>query len=198
MATEKQVARRMTLPAVEDETSPTDTTFTPSESQLTLLTHMRANHYECSIVDACTTCEIGRQTYYHWTHKPEFAKWWRDESRIWEAQQLPRVVGAMVKGATSQGKGASTDRKLYFDRNDPRGDSGNNTVPAPVVTNNFVEILHLGLASSADVRYHPELPSVREVLGRKLGRDGTDATIDVEAAEADEPDGLDGVEAEDR
>ena len=154
------------------------TDFNPSESQQALLAYMQAEGYDCTIVEACAACNVGRRTYYDWTDIEAFNDWWRQEAKAWEARQLPRVVGALVTSATSQRPGTSADRKTYFERNDPSVGVTDTTVQVPQVTYNFVKKIELRLERAGSVRYHPELPPFGEGddgAGRFIDADGMDS-----------------------
>ena len=141
------------------------TEFKPSEEQQSLLAYMQGEGYDCTIVEACAACNVGRRTYYDWTDIEAFSVWWRQEAKAWEARQLPRVVGALVKGATSQGKGASVDRKTYFERNDPSAAAPDETGKPQQVSYNNVEKIQILLIGAEGKGYHPEYKQLCEQHG---------------------------------
>ena len=99
------------------------TEFQPSETQRRLLSVFQDADYQISTVAACTAAEVGRQTFYDWTHGEDFNRWWLEQAERWAALSLPRVLGNLTAGAqgTYSGKAAKPDHnlvKLYLERFD--------------------------------------------------------------------------------
>jgi len=106
---------------MRDQTGIFRTDWTPSETQLRVLSHFQAADYACTVVDACTACSVGRQTFYDWFARPEFARWWGEQGERWAALQVGRVYSALVRSAAGQDVGGNpTDRKTFLERFDER------------------------------------------------------------------------------
>ncbi len=97
----------------------TRTDWAPTPTQSRVLTHFQGLDYECTVVDGCAACDVGRRTFYDWFGKPEFAQWWNEQGERWAALQMGRVHGAMVRSATGTDVGGTpADRKMFLERFD--------------------------------------------------------------------------------
>lgn len=101
----------------EDPATRTD--WAPTDIQVRVLKHFQGLDYDCTVIDGCAACEVGRRTFYDWFGKPEFARWWQEQAERWASLQMGRTYGAIVRSATGTDVGGSpADRKMFLERFD--------------------------------------------------------------------------------
>ena len=95
------------------------TDYKPTAAQNRILSSFREHSYLISVTKACATCKVGRRTYYDWFDNPAFCQWWLDQAHRHFALQLPRIHGAVLRGATEEdAPGNPMDRRTFLERFD--------------------------------------------------------------------------------
>jgi hypothetical protein len=95
------------------------TEFAPNENQFRALTAFQDCDYGCSVTQGMSAAGLHRTTWYAWTRRANFCRWWRDQAERWAAIHLPQVYGAMIARATGQSEAGSTAAgRLFLQRFD--------------------------------------------------------------------------------
>jgi len=95
------------------------TEFAPNENQQRALTAFQDGGYTCSVMEAMSKAGLHRSTWYVWTRRADFCRWWQDQAEQWAASHLPQVYGVMIACATGQSTAGSTAAgRLFLQRFD--------------------------------------------------------------------------------
>lgn len=96
-----------------------DTDWQPDERQRRLVSAFQDSNYDIDVTEACIVADVPRQTFYNWTHSPDFMRWWNQQRERFWGLRLPRVDAATYKAATEhKAPGSSQDRKTFYERYD--------------------------------------------------------------------------------